>query len=36
MPELKGFYNEEAIAKYKPMSAHEKLMEELVAINLAP
>ena len=27
---------EEAKLKYKPMTAHEKLMEELRAINLAP
>lgn len=37
MPEMKGFYDEEiARQKYRKMSAHEKLMEELVAINLAP
>ena len=36
--ELKHLWNEENIAKgkYKKMTAHEKLMEELEAINLAP
>jgi hypothetical protein len=34
---MSGLYNEEkAKLKYKSMSAHEKLIEELVAINLAP
>ena len=37
MPEMVGFYDEaEAKAKYRKMTAHEKLMEELTAINLAP
>jgi hypothetical protein len=38
LPALAGeFYDaEEAKLKYKPMTAHEKLMEELQAINLAP
>jgi hypothetical protein len=37
MPEMRGFYDEEeARAKYRKMTAHEKLMEELTAINLAP
>lgn len=37
MSEMKGFYNEEeARKKYRTMTAHEKLMEELKAINLAP
>lgn len=37
LPEMKGFYDEEeARKKYRPMTAHEKLMEELRAINLAP
>ena len=37
MPEMAGFYDEaEAKAKYRKMTAHEKLMEELQAINLAP
>lgn len=37
MPEMVGFYDEaEAKAKYRKMTAHEKLMEELQAINLAP
>lgn len=37
MPEMSGFYDEaEAKAKYRKMTAHEKLMEELMAINLAP
>jgi hypothetical protein len=36
--ELKHLWNEENVAKgkYKKMTAHEKLMEELEAINLAP
>lgn len=35
---MKHLHNEEAIVlgKYKKMTAHEKLMEELRAINLAP
>jgi isopenicillin N synthase-like dioxygenase len=37
LKELSHLYNaEEAKLKYKPMTAHEKLMEELRAINLAP
>lgn len=36
MPEMKGFYDESALTKYRKMTAHEKLMEELQAINLAP
>lgn len=37
LPEMQDFYNaDEANAKYKPMTAHEKLCEELIAINLAP
>jgi hypothetical protein len=38
LPELAGaFYDvEEAASKYKKMTAHESLMEELKAINLAP
>jgi len=38
LPQLAGeFYNEEeAKVIYKKMTAHEKLMEELKAINLAP
>lgn len=37
LPEMKAFYNEEeAREKYRPMTAHDKLMEELRAINLAP
>jgi isopenicillin N synthase-like dioxygenase len=37
MPEMAGFYDvAEAKAKYRKMTAHEKLMEELQAINLAP
>jgi len=39
LPELAeaGFYNvEEAREKYRPMTAHEKLIEELSAINLVP
>ena len=35
---MKNLHNQEAIAagKYPPMKAHEKLMSELKAINLAP
>jgi hypothetical protein len=35
---LESLHNKEAIAqgKYPSMTAHEKLMEELRAINLAP
>jgi hypothetical protein len=34
---MRHLYNsEEAKEKYKSMTAHEKLMEELKAINLAP
>jgi hypothetical protein len=29
MPEMKGFYDESALTKYRKMTAHEKLMEEL-------
>jgi hypothetical protein len=37
IPEMIGFYDEaEARSKYRKMTAHEKLMEELQAINLAP
>lgn len=37
LPEMEGFYNaEEAKLKYRKMTAHDKLMEELRAINLAP
>jgi isopenicillin N synthase-like dioxygenase len=37
MPEMAAFYDvAEAKAKYRKMTAHEKLMEELQAINLAP
>jgi hypothetical protein len=36
LPELKGLYDDEALTKYPKMTAHEKLMEELRAINLAP
>lgn len=37
LPEMIGFYDEAtARTKYPPMTAHEKLMEELRAINLAP
>ena len=37
LKEMAGLYDEEeAKKKYKPMTAHEKLIEELVAINLAP
>jgi hypothetical protein len=36
LPELKEFYNDETRSKYKPMTAHDKLCEELAAINLAP
>ena len=34
---MDALYNkEEAKKRYRRMSAHEKLMEELLAINLAP
>lgn len=37
MEEMKGLIDiDEANRKYRKMSAHEKLMEELRAINLAP
>jgi hypothetical protein len=38
LPELAGTYfnQQEADVKYKKMTAHEKLMDELQAINLAP
>lgn len=37
LPEMSHLYDaEEAKLKYKSMTAHEKLMEELRAINLAP
>lgn len=37
LPEMNEFFNvDEVNAKYKPMTAHEKLIEELCAINLAP
>ena len=38
LAELKDLHNQENIAagKYKKMTAHEKLMEELSAISLAP
>jgi len=38
LEEMKDLYNKENIekGKYKKMTAHEKLMEELAAINLAP
>jgi len=37
LPEMIVFYDEaEARAKYRKMTAHEKLMEEPQAINLAP
>lgn len=36
MPEMKDFYDETALVKYPKMTAHEKLMLELRAINLAP
>jgi len=36
MPELAHLYNEEALVKYRPMTAYDKLCEELRAINLAP
>lgn len=37
LAEMKGVYDEEeARKKYPPMTAHDKLMEELRAINLAP
>ena len=36
LPELAHLYDEAALAKYVPMTAHDKLCEELRAINLAP
>lgn len=37
LPEMIEFYNgDEANAKYLPMTSHEKLCEELKAINLCP
>jgi hypothetical protein len=36
MPEMRHMYTDEALTKYRKMTAHEKLMEELRAINLAP
>lgn len=38
LEEMKEMHNHEAVeaGKYPPMTAHEKLMEELKAINLAP
>lgn len=37
LPELAGFYDPDyARTKYTQMTAHEKLCEELAAINLAP
>lgn len=38
LPELAHLHNKEAMeaGKYKTMTAHDKLMEELRAINLAP
>lgn len=37
LPEMVEYYKaDEANAKYKPMTAHQKLIEELNAINLAP
>ena len=36
LPELAHLYDESALAKYRPMTAHDKLCEELRAINLAP
>lgn len=36
LPEMAHMYIDDALTKYRKMSAHEKLMEELRAINLAP
>lgn len=36
LPEMSHLYHEDAPSKYRKMTAHEKLMEELKAINLAP
>mmetsp|Transcript_317 Transcript_317/g.472 ORF Transcript_317/g.472 Transcript_317/m.472 type:complete len:171 (+) Transcript_317:723-1235(+) len=37
LPELAHLYNvDEVRAKYRPMTAHDKLIEELRAVNLAP
>lgn len=36
LPEMAVFYEEEACTKYRAMTAHDKLCEELLAVNLAP
>jgi hypothetical protein len=37
LPEMSEYYDsEKSLKKYKSMTAHEKLCEELMAINLAP
>ena len=36
LPALSHLYDAAALAKYQPMTAHDKLCEELRAINLAP
>jgi hypothetical protein len=36
LPEMAHMYNENALTTYKKMTAQDKLMEELRAINLAP
>jgi len=33
---MESMHEKESVAKYPKMTAHEKLMEELRAINLAP
>jgi hypothetical protein len=36
LAEMEGYYDFQAKVKYPSMTAHEKLCEELKAINLAP
>lgn len=36
LPELSHLIDDQARAKYTPMTAHDKLIEELKAVNLAP
>jgi hypothetical protein len=36
IPEMAHLYSKDAVKSYRKMTAHDKLMEELRAINLAP
>jgi hypothetical protein len=36
LPEMTVFFENESTKKYPSMTAHEKLCEELAAVNLAP